>query len=104
MMRQDIFTESRGDRPDVPNFCIIITDGNSNINVEQTLPEAIVSRVEGIHIIVVAIGTMVNMIELEGMASLPVDKNIFMVERISSLPNVINQVVNEIGDSKYNAI
>ena len=29
-----------GDRFDAPNYVIIITDGNSNINPEETVPEA----------------------------------------------------------------
>lgn len=51
-----MFTVENGDRIDVPNFAIVITDGQSNVNPEQTLPEAIKTRLAGIQIIVVSVG------------------------------------------------
>ena len=35
-----MFSRRNGDRPDVPNTCIIITDGVSNVNADRTLPDA----------------------------------------------------------------
>lgn len=51
-----IFRADQGDRQNVPNYLIIITDGNSNIRREETLTQAIAARIEGIHIVTVAIG------------------------------------------------
>ena len=39
-MWSKMFTQEHGDRPGIPNTCIIIADGVSNVNVERTLPEA----------------------------------------------------------------
>ena len=39
-MWSKMFTQDNGDRPGIPNTCIIIADGVSNVNVERTLPEA----------------------------------------------------------------
>ena len=50
MLRQAVFVPSGGDRETVPNFAIIVTDGNSNINPEQTIPEAIQARIAGRHL------------------------------------------------------
>ena len=41
LMCTQMFTPDNGDRYDVPNYAIVITDGESNINPELTLPEAI---------------------------------------------------------------
>lgn len=35
-----MFSPRNGDRPGVPNTCIILTDGVSNVNVDRSLPEA----------------------------------------------------------------
>ena len=43
-MADEMFTRRNGDRPDVENACIVITDGVSNINSKQTLPNARVTR------------------------------------------------------------
>lgn len=39
-MANTMFTARNGDRPDVPNTCIVITDGVSNINSRKTIPNA----------------------------------------------------------------
>ena len=36
----NLLQPQNGDRFDAPNYVIIITDGNSNINPEETVPEA----------------------------------------------------------------
>ncbi len=43
-LRSEMFTPFNGDRLDVPNYAVVITDGESNINEERTLPEAIEAR------------------------------------------------------------
>ena len=48
LLRQELFTGRNGDRPNIQNYVILITDGNSNINPAQTIPEAIAARNEGI--------------------------------------------------------
>ncbi len=58
MLRTVLFTSANGDRLDVPNIGIVITDGQSNINPKQTLPEAVNCRLNGIHLMVVAIGNI----------------------------------------------
>ena len=35
-----MFNRTNGDRPEFPNTAIVITDGRSNVNASQTLPEA----------------------------------------------------------------
>lgn len=39
--RTVMFTTAAGDRFDVPNYAVIITDGQSTINPEDTLPESV---------------------------------------------------------------
>ena len=56
LLRTQMFTPANGDRLDIPNFAIVVTDGQSNVDRENTLPEAILARAAGIQIIVVSVG------------------------------------------------
>lgn len=39
-MNSEMFTRRNGDRPHIPNTCIIVTDGVSSVNTHRTIPEA----------------------------------------------------------------
>ena len=45
-LRQVMFQSANGDREGVPNIVIIFTDGNSNIQEDRTIPEAIEDRID----------------------------------------------------------
>ncbi|XP_025106489.1 collagen alpha-3(VI) chain-like isoform X11 [Pomacea canaliculata] len=83
-MRTQMYTPANGDRPDVPNIAIVVTDGVSNINSRRTIPEAEQARAEGIHIYAIGIG-LTDTTELDGIASKPVDENRFAVQEFSEL-------------------
>ena len=86
----------------MPNYAIILTDGNSNINPATTVPEAISDRVQGIHLMVVAVGEDINRQELEGIASDPKDENIFTVDSIRDLPSLQRNITFSICDGEFN--
>ena len=39
LLRTQIFNVTNGDRPDVPDIAFVITDGQSNVNQSDTIPE-----------------------------------------------------------------
>ncbi|KAK7502428.1 hypothetical protein BaRGS_00006381, partial [Batillaria attramentaria] len=90
-MRTVMYTPQNGDRPNVPNICIVITDGVSNINSRRTIPEAEQARAEGIHIYAIGIG-LTDTRELDGMASVPASENSFAVQEFSELRVLRDQV------------
>ena len=47
-LREDMFQQSNGDRPGIPNVGIIITDGYSSVEPLETLPQAALARERGI--------------------------------------------------------
>ncbi|CAH1773019.1 unnamed protein product, partial [Owenia fusiformis] len=71
LMRTQMFTEAAGDRPNVVNVAIIITDSESNVNHEMTVPEARLVKEDGITVLGVGIGLSERRHELEGIASAP---------------------------------
>ena len=66
-MRTKVFTQ-RGDRPNVPNMGIVITDGESNIDARNTIPNAQRARRDGIIMFAVGITEQVNKTELRGIS------------------------------------
>ena len=51
-VREEGFTEDAGDRSDIGNILVLLTDGNSN-QPELTFQEAYAAKAAGIHIITV---------------------------------------------------
>ena len=91
-MHTSMFKQTNGDRPDIPSYAIVITDGNSNINKDNTIGEAVEARVSGVHIITVSVGKQLGTFELKSMASQPKDKNMFQVERFDELDSLVRQM------------
>lgn len=90
-LRTEIFTQRSGDRQDVPNIAIILTDGVSNINARRTVPEAQDAQLEGIELFAIGIG-LADTRELNGMASPPLEEHRFIVEDFSQLNNLQQRV------------
>ena len=85
MAREELFVESQGDRQDAPNYLILFTDGEANVQPEMTIPEAIESRIAGIHTIVIGVGKDLNKVEMEGVASYPPSKNIKTIDSFTKM-------------------
>lgn len=67
LMQKDVFNASRGDRSGVANVAVIITDGRSNIQQDETVSAAAAARSAGTTIYVVGVSD-VNEVELTGIA------------------------------------
>lgn len=83
-LTSEMFTAGNGDRPDVPNMAFVITDGQSNINTQRTIPEAERARDAGIDIYAIGIG-LAETDELKGISSQPLNKYLFTVDDFSEL-------------------
>lgn len=99
-MRREMFTRGNGDRSDVKNVAIIITDGVSNINSRNTVPEAERARDEdGIHIYAIGIG-LSDVRELNSMASVPAEDNSFSVQSFDELVGLDQTIFSSICPGK----
>jgi len=100
MARDRMFQTSNGDRDNVPNYLFILTDGNSNVNPLDTVPEAIATRLNGVHIITVSIGQQLGKYELSAMASQTPKDNMYSVDSFDNLPQLMPQMPMAICDDE----
>ena len=87
LMRHEQFTRRNGDRKSAENVAIIITDGESNIDRNATIPEAKKARRDDITIYSIGITDSINEDEVKHMSSQPQkkDKNYFLSTDFESL-------------------
>jgi len=64
-----MFQAGLGDRGQAPNIGIVITDGASNRDAENTIPYAKDAKLAGITMMAIAVGDKVNYTEVQGIAS-----------------------------------
>ena len=100
MLSAEMFAPGRGQRDGVDNVAIIVSDGDSNINPERTIPNAIQARVNGIHLAVATMENDPDNLELKGIASDPDEANIFNVRRYSQLTEIVDDLVGITCDGK----
>lgn len=101
-MHEEMFTNRNGDRSEAryPNYAIVFTDGSSNINPQQTIPEAIKAKTKGIHIIAISIGNMINWAEVRGIASEPYDRNILQINSQRDLPRFKSVILSSLSNDR----
>lgn len=92
-MHNQQFISSRGDRSDAINVAIVITDGASRVNPEDTIPEAESAQADGIEIVAIGISDGVNTDEIRGISSDPkeLNSNYFIISDFTDLTSVISQ-------------
>lgn len=100
IMRTEMFTRGNGDRPNVHNIVMLITDGVSNINPTLTVPEAVRAQAENIHIYAVGIG-LADTTELAKIASKPETGNIFTVQDFAELDVLKHKIFDAFCQGMY---
>lgn len=83
-IRTKMFKSRKGDRDDVEDVVILITDSASDRNVRKTIPEARKLWARKIQVNTVGIGLR-DTRELDGMATPPASKNSYAVRSFSEL-------------------
>ena len=86
----------RGDRLDVQNLAIVITDGGSNVNKEDTIPSADRAKADGIKIVAVGITRSVNETELRGISSTGIEgETLFRSDDFNVADDIVQTIVNQ---------
>ena len=92
--RLEMFTVKNGDRPDVDNMIVLLTDGKSSKLKERAVPEAEETRDAGIHIYGVAIG-FTDYSELDQIVTKPASSNRFAVDSFDELNELKRKIFAE---------
>ncbi|XP_013404385.1 ZP domain-containing protein-like [Lingula anatina] len=91
--RTSSFTAAKGDRPNVPNLVIVMTDGRSN-NMAATAREA--NKLRNIaSVFAIGVGSNAYTAELEAMATDPDSKFVFTVTDFSALSNIETELATD---------
>ena len=91
MMVDEIFVTGNGDRDNVADIAIVITDGKANEREADTETQAIRAHNQGIRVIVLGITDAVDMAELDIIASSQND--IIMINDFSDLTGTLDAIV-----------
>ena len=94
-----MFTPPAGDRADVPNFVVLITDGASD-NTLQTISEAFLAKRRNIHFVVIGVGTLINIGELYTLANYPYSVNYLPAPDVSALTSLTQATLDLVCNSK----
>ena len=93
MARRDLFLNpaASGHRQNAHRWAFVVTDGNSNIQRDQTVTQALQLKGIGTRVMVIAVGNYGDSgrKEMKDIASYPSEKNFYVVDNF----NVMEQVV-----------
>ena len=94
-MRMKVFTLP-GDRPDVQNIGIVITDGLSNEQNDMTIPNAEKAKKDGIIMLAVGITDKVNVAEIAGISSNGAEgETYFLSPEFNVTEEIVQNIVNQ---------
>ena len=91
-MYEQQFTESAGDRPDVPNVAVLITDGMPSGDVDEVVAMAHQAAAAGITIITIGISSRVDQLLLAEISL----GHIWMMSGVSDLEETRMYITNDV--------
>ena len=84
---------------------MLVTDGQSNVDAQLTIPNAKALKNTGVEIYVVAAGAHINGIdEIVKVASYPPDQFLYRVKDLAGFWKIVKLIVKEIYPGKYSIV
>ena len=97
-LKTDVFQNSNGDRPGVPNVAVLVTDGYSSVNPLETIPQAQHARNSGIMLFSVGI----SLPDIDEIAAITDDmERIIVVDGFDELPDITKSLKETIMRGNY---
>ncbi len=93
-IRTDVFTPANGDRPNVQNLIIVVTDGNVTREREDFGAEVQRVKNTGATIVGVGVTQSIDIPTMRAMVTQPADEFYFFVEEFDELVNEINAILS----------
>ena len=93
-MTNNQYRTSNGDRAGIQNVALVVTDGQSTIDPELTLPDAKTARDAGIRIYSLGVTADVDEAEVQGISSQPQQEGVnwFHIEDFDELDEVLDEI------------
>ena len=83
----------------------LVTDGQSNVDANMTIPNANALKTSGVDIYVVAVGNSISGIdEMVKVASYPPEKFLFRVSDYQGFWNIVKLIVKNVSPGKYSIV
>ena len=83
----------------------LVTDGQSNVHANMTIPNANALKTSGVDIYVVAVGNYISGIdEMVKVASHPPEKFLFRVSDYQGFWNIVKLIVKKVSPGKYSIV
>lgn len=94
--RTQLFNINSGDRPNIPNMAIVITDGKSTFDSQRTVPIAQDLQADGVNIVAVGITNSVDERELRAISSQPQRRgvNYYTSPDFRQLENMLDSILS----------
>ena len=92
--RNEVFRSNNGDRPGVTNIAIVVSDGDSNVNEGNTIPEADRMRNQGIRVFSIATGNSPDLAEMNGIANNPDSEYVYRLRNLGEVNAVADRLLN----------
>lgn len=89
-----MFSQRFGARAGVPKILILVTDGKANIEPERTLPEANLTKSDGIEIFSVGITSSISFEQLRAIASASWETHFFYASNFEALSSVLQNLLD----------
>ena len=100
MARRDLFLNpaASGSRQNAHRWAFVVTDGNSNIQQDQTVTQALQLKGIGTRVMVIAVGNYGDSgsKEMKDIASHPSRDNIYVVDDFDAMYQVVDMAINSI--------
>ena len=95
-VRTDLFTSENGDRSGVRDIVIVISDGYSNVNYQNTVREADRIKSNDMHVYTVAIGDSPHFSEMNAISSDPDSEYAYYVPSLSDVKAVASDILDNL--------
>lgn len=105
LLARNLFVNPSGQRPNSREMVFLVTDGQSNVQRQLTIPRATALKKLGVEIFVVGVGNYIRGIdEMVRVATSPPEKFLFRVTKLTQFWEIVKLVIKQVAPEKYKVI
>ncbi|XP_068686892.1 vitrin-like [Montipora capricornis] len=105
LLARNLFVNPSGQRPNSREMVFLVTDGQSNVQRQLTVPRATALKKLGVQIFVVAVGNQIHGIdEMVRVATSPPEQFLFRVTKLTQFWEIVKLCIKQVAPEKYKVI